>query len=122
MTSPHIPSVTVEHVPAEFDNVPVPAAALRPILLDIREIEEWQLGHAPGAVHIPMVEVPARIEELDYDADLYVVCRQGGRSLRVVEYLTHIGYEAIQVSGGMVAWQRAGRPLAAEGDHEAKIY
>ncbi|WP_425295364.1 rhodanese-like domain-containing protein [Nocardia abscessus] len=123
MTSPHVPSVTVEDVPAEFDgSAPASADTPRPILLDVREDDEWQLGHAPGALHIPMVDVPARIDELSYDAELYVVCRQGGRSLQVVEYLTHIGYEAIQVRGGMVAWQRAGRPLVAEGDHEAKIY
>ncbi|BDT93234.1 rhodanese-like domain-containing protein [Nocardia sputorum] len=122
MTSPHVPSVTVEDVPAEFDSVPASADTPRPILLDVREDDEWRLGHAPGAIHIPMVDVPARIDELEYDAELYVICRQGGRSLQVVEYLTHIGYEAVQVHGGMVAWQQAGRPLVAEGDHEAKIY
>ncbi|WP_373862774.1 rhodanese-like domain-containing protein [Nocardia amamiensis] len=123
MTSPHIPSVTVAELPAEFDSsVPASDDAPRPILLDVREDDEWRLGHAPGAIHIPMVDVPARIDELENDADLYVVCRQGGRSLQVVEYLTHIGYDAIQVRGGMVAWQQAGRPLVADGDHEAKIY
>ncbi|MGQ4618311.1 rhodanese-like domain-containing protein [Nocardia sp. R7R-8] len=123
MTSPHVPSVTVEGVPAEFDgSTPASADTPRSILLDVREADEWRLGHAPGAVHIPMVDVPARIDELDYDADLYVICRQGGRSLQVVEYLTHIGYEAIQVRGGMVAWQQAGRPLVAESDQRAKIY
>jgi rhodanese-related sulfurtransferase len=40
----------------------------------------------------------------------------------VVEYLTHIGFDAVHVSGGMVAWQKSGRPLVAEGDHQAKIY
>ncbi|MGO4618122.1 rhodanese-like domain-containing protein [Nocardia sp. 2YAB30] len=110
-------------MPADFDgSVPASADTSRPILLDVREDDEWQLGHAPGAIHIPMVDVPARLDELEYDTDLYVVCRQGGRSLQVVEYLTHIGFDAIQVRGGMVAWQHAGRPLVAEGDHQAKIY
>ncbi|MEU4339693.1 rhodanese-like domain-containing protein [Nocardia sp. NPDC023852] len=123
MTSPHVPSVAVEDVPADFDcGVPASADTPRPILLDVREDDEWQLGHAPGAIHIPMVDVPARLDELEYDADLYVVCRQGGRSLQVAEYLTHIGFDAIQVRGGMVAWQHAGRPLVAEGDQQAKIY
>ncbi len=92
------------------------------ILLDVRENDEWELGHAPGAVHIPMVDVPARREELDIDAEIYVVCRQGGRSVEVARYLAYIGYEAIQVNGGMVAWQQAGRPLVTDGDHPAKIY
>nr|WP_067532422.1 rhodanese-like domain-containing protein [Nocardia crassostreae] len=90
-------------------------------LLDVREDDEWQLGHAPGAVHIPMVDVPARLDELDIDAEIYVVCRQGGRSIEVVKYLNNIGFEAIQVNGGMVAWQQTGRPLAGDGA-EPKIY
>nr|WP_280427536.1 rhodanese-like domain-containing protein [Nocardia brasiliensis] len=110
-------------MPSDFDRAaPATPDPARAILLDVREEDEWQLGHAPGAIHIPMVDVPARVDELEFDVDLYVICRQGGRSLQVVEYLTHIGFEAIQVRGGMVAWQQAGRPLIADGDHQAKIY
>ncbi|WP_225730392.1 MULTISPECIES: rhodanese-like domain-containing protein [unclassified Nocardia] len=119
MTSPEVPSVPVDAVPAEFDRAD---PAVPAILLDVREDDEWELGHAPGAIHIPMVDIPARTDELDYDSELYVICRQGGRSIQVVEYLTHIGFDAVHVSGGMVAWQRAGRPLAADGDRQAKIY
>ncbi|GAJ85407.1 hypothetical protein NBRGN_094_00070 [Nocardia brasiliensis NBRC 14402] len=123
MTSPHVPSVPVDALPSDFDRAaPATPDPTRAILLDVREEDEWQLGHAPGAIHIPMVDVPARVDELEFDVDLYVICRQGGRSLQVVEYLTHIGFEAIQVRGGMVAWQQAGRPLIADGDHQAKIY
>ncbi|MFI6212413.1 rhodanese-like domain-containing protein [Nocardia brasiliensis] len=123
MTSPHVPSVPVDALPSDFDRAaPTTPDPTRAILLDVREEDEWQLGHAPGAIHIPMVDVPARVDELEFDVDLYVICRQGGRSLQVVEYLTHIGFEAIQVRGGMVAWQQAGRPLIADGDHQAKIY
>ncbi|MGN2634905.1 rhodanese-like domain-containing protein [Nocardia takedensis] len=118
MTSPEIPSVPARDLPAEFDR-PRPDRA---ILLDVREDDEWELGHAPGAIHIPMVDVPARLDELDFDAELYVVCRQGGRSLEVARYLAHVGVEVTNVSGGMVAWQQAGRPLTAEGDRQAKIY
>ncbi|MEU8895151.1 rhodanese-like domain-containing protein [Nocardia sp. NPDC048505] len=107
-------------MPAEFDN-PVREGA-GPILLDVREDDEWELGHAPGAIHIPMVDVPARLDELEFDVDLYVVCRQGGRSIEVARYLAHVGFDAIQVSGGMVAWQKHGRPLTGAGDHPAKIY
>ncbi|WP_174816995.1 rhodanese-like domain-containing protein [Nocardia brasiliensis] len=123
MTSPHVPAVPVDAVPSDFDRAEAATAdGARAVLLDVREEDEWQLGHAPGAIHIPMVDVPARVDELEFDVDLYVICRQGGRSLQVVEYLNHIGYEAIQVRGGMVAWQQAGRPLIADGDHQAKIY
>lgn len=120
VTSFGVPSVSVEAVPAEFDQPPGEAAGA--VLLDVREDDEWQLGHAPGAVHIPLSDVPARYGELDPDADLYVICRQGGRSLEAVKYLVNLGYEAVNVVGGMVAWQQRGRPLTAEGDEPAKIY
>ncbi|WP_327148922.1 rhodanese-like domain-containing protein [Nocardia sp. NBC_01329] len=120
MTSSGVPSVPVEAVPTEFDHPPGEAATT--VLLDVREDDEWQLGHAPGAVHIPLADVPARYGELDPDAELYVVCRQGGRSLEAVKFLANVGYEAVNVVGGMVAWQQTGRPLAADGGEPAKIY
>ncbi|MFI5778518.1 rhodanese-like domain-containing protein [Nocardia sp. NPDC051570] len=123
MTSPEIPSVPVVAVPAEFDTAAGRESSAAPaLLLDVREDDEWRLGHAPGALHIPMTDVPARVDELDYDREIYVICRQGGRSMQVVQYLTHVGFDAFNVVGGMVAWQKSGRPLTAEGDHEAKIY
>lgn len=124
MTSSEIPSVPVPDLPAEFDAAPSAGAesGAAAILLDVREDDEWQLGHAPAALHIPMVDVPARLDELDYDCDIYIVCRQGGRSIEVAKYLAHVGFEVYQVVGGMVAWQQAGRPLRAEGNREAKIY
>ena len=113
MTSPHVPSVAAVDVPADLsDSV---------VLLDVREDDEWALGHAPGAIHIPMADVPARFDEIDMDAQLFVVCRQGGRSLHVVEYLNNVGFEAVNVRDGMVAWQKAGRPLTND-DGQAKIY
>ncbi|BAW03345.1 conserved hypothetical protein [Nocardia seriolae] len=115
--------MSIDEVPKEFDAAdgwgsaaPAPAQ-----LLDVREHDEWQLGRAPGALHIPMTEVPARLDDLDIDAEIYVICRQGGRSIAVVEYLNQIGYEAVNVKGGMVAWQQTGRPLTGDGP-EAKIY
>ncbi|WP_067870679.1 rhodanese-like domain-containing protein [Nocardia vermiculata] len=125
MTSSEIPSVPVGDLPAEFDAAPpagTETGTTPAILLDVREDDEWRLGHAPGARHIPMVDVPARLDELDYDCDIYVVCRQGGRSIEVAKYLEHVGFEVYQVVGGMVAWQQAGRPLCGEGDHDATIY
>jgi rhodanese-related sulfurtransferase len=85
------------------------------ILLDVREDDEWQRGHAADARHIPMGDVPARIGELDPEAQLYVVCHAGGRSQRVAQYLARNGYEATNVSGGMLAWAAAGRPVVTDG-------
>ena len=85
------------------------------VLLDVRENDEWQRGHAAGAQHIPMSEVPARIGEIDPGAKLFVVCQLGGRSLRVARYLARNGYAPINVNGGMQAWADAGRPVVTDG-------
>jgi rhodanese-related sulfurtransferase len=84
------------------------------VLLDVREDDEWQRGHAAGAQHIPMGDVPARIGEIDADATLYVVCHVGGRSLRVAQYLARNGYAPINVNGGMLAWAGAGRAVITD--------
>jgi len=108
------PSVSIDDVPVDV--------AEGVVLLDVREDDEWAQGHAPGALHIPMEDVPARLDEIDMDAELFVICRQGGRSLVVVDYLNQIGFEAVNVAGGMVAWQSRGRPLTADGGGPASVY
>jgi rhodanese-related sulfurtransferase len=97
---------------AQADIADVPATFDRSVvLLDVREHDEWQRGHADGAKHIPMGEVPARLDEIDADTTLFVVCHAGGRSMRVSQYLMRNGYEPINVNGGMLAWAGAGRPV-----------
>ncbi|QFZ16125.1 rhodanese-like domain-containing protein [Saccharothrix syringae] len=103
-----VPSVEVSEVPARLPDGKV--------LLDVREPDEWAAGHAPGALHIPMSELAGRLGELPADADLYVVCRAGGRSARVVQYLNANGWDATNVDGGMQVWAAQGRPLVAEVD------
>jgi rhodanese-related sulfurtransferase len=93
-------------LPTEFD------ASV--VLLDVREDDEWARGHAAGAQHIPMGEVPARIGEIDQEARLYVVCAAGGRSARVSQYLARNGYSPINVSGGMLEWVGIGRPVVTD--------
>lgn len=106
MDDSDVPQAAIGDVPVEFDeNV---------ILLDVREDDEWQRGHAPGAQHIPMGEVPARMAEIDNQAQLFVVCHAGGRSQRVAHYLVRNGYEPINVTGGMLAWAGAGRPVVTD--------
>ncbi|MDH6245398.1 rhodanese-like domain-containing protein [Mycobacterium sp. OTB74] len=84
------------------------------ILLDVRESDEWARGHAAGAQHIPLGEVPARHGEIDPDAMLYVICHAGGRSLKAAQWLARNGYEPINVSGGMLAWVGAGRAVVTD--------
>jgi len=86
-------------------------------VVDVREPEEWAAGHAPGAVHLPLGDLPARIDELpETPASLAVVCRSGGRSGRAVEWLVQQGFDVVNVDGGMQAWDRAGKPLVGGAD------
>ncbi|MGW5866106.1 rhodanese-like domain-containing protein [Streptomyces sp. NPDC055239] len=84
-------------------------------LLDVREDEEWQAGHAEGALHIPMSEFVSRYGELTeaapQDGKVNVICRVGGRSAQVATYLLQQGIDAVNVDGGMQSWQAAGRPV-----------
>ncbi len=85
-------------------------------LLDVRENDEWEAGHAEGALHIPMSEFVARYGELTEaapeDGKVYVLCRVGGRSAQVAQYLIQQGLDAVNVDGGMQAWEAAGRPVS----------
>lgn len=90
-------------------------------LLDVREDDEWAAGHAEGALHMPMGEVVARIGEVPGDRRVHVVCRVGGRSAQVAQYLIAQGVDAVNVDGGMLSWARAGRPLVVDGGDEAYV-
>ncbi len=104
-----VPSVQVADLPTDAP------------MLDVREADEWAAGHAPTARHLAMSELTARIAELPADDPLYVVCRSGGRSARVVGYLVGQGYPAVNVDGGMTAWAGQGRELVAEGGRVPEI-
>lgn len=79
-------------------------------LIDCREPDEFAEVHAAGAQNIPMSEFTSRVSELDQDRDIYVICKAGGRSARVIEYLNARNIEAINVAGGTDAWLAAGLP------------
>ena len=84
------------------------------LLLDVREPWELEIAALPGAVHIPMAEVPARLSELDRGRDIVVMCRSGGRSLSVARFLESQGYPSVaNLSGGVLAWAREVDPTLA---------
>ncbi len=80
-------------------------------LLDVRERDEWDRGHAPRAILISLHELADRLDDLPPARPLHVICRSGGRSARAVELLRSRGIDAVNVTGGMLAWQAAGRPM-----------
>ncbi|MET7763448.1 rhodanese-like domain-containing protein [Streptomyces sp. NPDC005393] len=104
----------------EMEAAAVPADGF---LLDVREDDEWAAGHAEGALHIPMGQVVARFGELTEavgERRVHVVCRVGGRSAQVTQYLVAQGLDAVNVDGGMLAWDAAGRPMVAGPDDTAE--
>jgi len=97
------------------------AVAQGAVLIDVREPNEWDAGHAPEALHIPMGSVVADHPEIPRDRAVYVVCRSGGRSAAVTEALTTWGYDATNVLGGMKGWMAIGLPMAAAGDADPDV-
>ena len=84
-------------------------------LLDVREQGEWDQGHAPKAHLIPMGQVMDRIDEIPSDESIVVICHSGYRSWQVTKALVEAGYDAVNVSGGMEAWQSAGGVVVTDG-------
>ena len=110
MFGPQVPTITVGDVADDA------------FLLDVREDNEWVAGHAPGAAHVPMMEIPARLDEIPTDADVVVVCRMGGRSAQVVGYLTGNGWDNVRnLDGGMQSWAATGRAVVSEDGQPARV-
>ena len=81
------------------------------LLLDVRESYEWAEGHAPDALHVPMSELNARADEIDRDRTVVCMCHVGQRSAVVADALTRAGWDAVNLAGGMEAWQQSGLPV-----------
>lgn len=77
----------------------------RPVLLDVREGLEVQTCALPGITHIPMGQIPARVAELDEDADIVCICHHGMRSMQVASFLERQGFAKVyNLTGGVDAW------------------
>ena len=91
------------------------------LVVDVRELEEWEAGHAPNALLIPMSQVDKRLAELDGTARTLVVCRSGGRSAAITQLLTSLGFDAVNLAGGMRAWVDAGMPVITDSGEPGRI-
>lgn len=83
----------------------------KPLLLDVRQPEEFRSGHIPGAKLIPLPELRSRLKELPKNQEILVVCHTGSRSISAARQLTGAGYTVINLRGGMHAWSRTGLPV-----------
>ena len=87
------------------------AAADGPVFLDVRDQDEWQEGHIPGAVHIPRSNLESRVEGLlpDRESELVVYCAVGARSAFAAKSLGELGYtNVVSLAGGFTDWKRNG--------------
>jgi len=99
---PEISAVDAESGKAEF------------VLLDVRTAEEWDAGHAPHAKWIPLSEFERARTEIPFNRPVQCICRSGARSARAAEVLISWGFEAVNVAGGMQAWEAAGLPVVRD--------
>jgi rhodanese-related sulfurtransferase len=111
MTASDRVEVSVREVPALLES----GAAL----LDVREPDEWAAGHAAEAVHVPLRQLS--LDVLPEGEPLLVVCHVGGRSAMATQALRNAGIPAVNVSGGMAAWEQAGLPVVTDGGSPGQI-
>jgi len=109
---PDIPSTTVDDLPD-----PLPEGYS---VLDVREPIEWEHGHIDGAVHVPLMELPNRRDEIP-EGHVLVVCKVGGRSMQATHYLAQQGYDVVNLDGGMIDWSDSGRPMLSENGRPPQV-
>ncbi|OJH17339.1 rhodanese-like domain-containing protein [Bacillus obstructivus] len=79
-------------------------------LIDVREADEVAEGMIPEAKHIPMGEIPESLDQLDQNVEYIMICRSGGRSARVCQFLQDNGYKVVNMEGGMLNWTGVTKP------------
>lgn len=85
------------------------------VVIDVREQEEYDEAHIPGVVHIPLGQLPDRLDDVPRplgEEPIYVVCRSGKRSLQGVETLAGAGMPAVSIQDGTLGWIKAGGALS----------
>lgn len=98
---PPLPSLNALELSEKLKN------AKRPLVLDVRQPEEYRTGHIIGAKLIPLGELGQRLKELPKDKEIVCVCASGSRSRSATKLLIREGYNAFDMSGGMLMWSRA---------------
>lgn len=103
----------------EVDVTEIPEGAF---LLDVREDDEWEAGHAPDATHVALSLLGPNLAKYPTDGQLIAcICKGGVRSAKAAEHLGSHGYNVVNVRGGMLAWERAGLPMVSENDSPPEV-
>ena len=88
-------------------------------LIDVREAYEYDAGRIADSRHIELAELPQAAASLDRDRPVVFYCRSGGRSAVATQAFRASGYQAFNMTGGMLAWEREGLPLEPDGGRVA---
>jgi rhodanese-related sulfurtransferase len=107
-----VPEISVDELAARLER---PTS----ILIDVREPDEYEDGHVPGARLLPLGDVPEAVGDLAGPGELLVICRSGARSMRACEFLAARGIPATNIAGGTLAWVASGRPVDTGGGDTA---
>ena len=99
---PPLPSVSAAELSEKLKN------GKRPLVLDVRQPEEFRAGHINGAKLIPLGELGRRLKELPKDREIVLVCATGNRSRSATKMLLREGYNAVNLNGGVMTWSRNG--------------
>jgi len=102
---PPLPSLNANELNEKLKN------GKRPVVVDVRQPDEYRAGHIVGSKLIPLGELSKRINELPQDKEIICVCATGSRSRSATKYLVGAGYNAFDMSGGMMMWSRAQLPI-----------
>jgi rhodanese-related sulfurtransferase len=109
----NVPTVSLDQLPPDA------------LVLDVREPHEWDAGHIDAAVHVPMNAVPSTVAHepatIPSERRVHVICAAGGRSAQVTAWLVANGVDAVNVAGGMHAWEDAGRPMVSSTDDAPRV-
>ena len=91
------------------------------VLVDVRSTGEWNAGHAPAALHIPLDQLDRKKSLLREGVPVVTVCKSGVRSAAAARTLAGHGFEVSSVRGGMRAWQHAGGRVIAKSGREGTV-
>jgi rhodanese-related sulfurtransferase len=98
----------------EVSAVDAESGSDRHILLDVRNADEWEAGHAPNAQWVPLGDLEGSRFTLPMNRRIVCVCRSGARSAKATESLLSWGFEASNMTGGMKAWAASGFPVVRD--------
>ncbi len=105
----------------EVDVTDASAGTAPSVLLDVREADEWNAGHAPSAHWIPLGELERARMEVPINRRVVCVCRSGVRSARAAEALIGMGFNAVNMAGGMKAWAEQDLPVVRDDGGEGQV-